>query len=179
MDPFYRVPLSSAEALATLAALRALTELGNAGLLTAEIEPGIFQSAADRIAEEVPEFVASRAESLSGPLAEALRRPISDARGDDEEEIRDEPPFPIRRTRRLLEDAYEHDLQVQIEYYVSSRDEWTTRRVDIGDVQEKNGTWYLSGHDYLRGDHRLFRLDHIRSVRVLDELVLPDPFAAE
>ncbi len=178
MDPFYRVPLSSAEALATLAALRALSELGKAGFLTAEIEPGILESAADRIADEVPEFVARRAETLSGSLADALR-PNFGAPTSDEEESGDEPPFPIRRTRRLLTDAYEQESQVEIEYFVASRDEWTTRRIDIRDVQERNGTWYLSGHDYLRGEPRLFRLDHIRSVRVLDEPTLPDPFMEE
>ena len=177
MNPFYRVSLSSAEALSTLAALRALSALTDAGALDTEIETGIFQSAADRIAAEVPEFVARRAELLSAQLAEALW-PNSGASAGDEE-MGDEPPFPIRRTRRLLEDAYEQDLRVEIEYYVSSREEWTTRRVDISDVHEKNGTWYMSGHDFLRGEHRLFRLDHIRSVRVLDEPVLADPFAAE
>ena len=177
MDPFYRVPLSSAEALATLAALRALSALTRSNHLDTEIEPGIFQSAADHIAEEVPEFLVSRAESLSGPLAEALRSNLR-AFADDEE-LGDEPPFPVRRTRRLLQDAYEQDLRVEIEYYVASREEWTTRRVDISDVHERNGTWYLSGYDWLRGEHRMFRLDHIRYVRVLDEPVLPDPFVAE
>jgi predicted DNA-binding transcriptional regulator YafY len=60
---------------------------------------------------------------------------------------------------------------------VAGRKEWTHRRVDIGNVYEQNGTWYLSGQCGLRNDHRQFRLDHIRAVRVLDEENdLADPF---
>ena len=87
------------------------------------------------------------------------------------------PPFPIRRNRRLLEDAYEERQPVEIEYYVAGRKEWTHRRVDISSVHAQNGTWYLSGQCGLRNDHRQFRLDHIRSVRVLDDANnMPDPF---
>ena len=176
-DAFYRVPLSSGEALATLALLRAVDGLLTSGVLhETDLEPNILASAAERIADEVPEFVAVRAEVIAGSLARALRTDLTPAAED--RDTPDAPPFPIRRTRRLLEDAYEQHLPVEIEYFVSGRKEWTLRRVDISSVYEQNGTWYLSGQCGLRSDHRQFRLDHIRSVRVLDEeAAVPDPFS--
>lgn len=173
MDEFYRVPLSSAEALATLAVLRALHGLagegggGAAGILDTDIAPDVLESAAERIAAEVPEFVAAQADRLAGTLAHALvvnAAEITENTGDQ----RTEPPFPIGRTRRLLEDAFERRAPVEIEYYVQSRREWTARRVEITDVHERGGSWYLSGQCGMRGDFRRFRLENIRAIRVLD-----------
>jgi predicted DNA-binding transcriptional regulator YafY len=67
---------------------------------------------------------------------------------------------------------------VEIEYYVASRREWTTRDVAISDVYKKNEEWYLSGQCGLRQEYRHFKLDHIRAVRLLNgEDDVPDPFA--
>ena len=177
MDEFYRVPLSSAEALATLAALRALDALEKAGALDSEIEPGILESAAARVADEVPDFVEGQAAGLARALVEALRAAAPGGGEAQDAWDRDEPPFPVARSRRLLRDAAERELPVEIEYFVTRRREWTARRVDISDVFERDGTWYVSGHCGLRADHRLFRLDHIRSVRLLDAgELLADPF---
>lgn len=178
---YYRVSLSSGEALATLAVLRALDQAtGSARLFTeTDIEPGILANAADRLAGELPEFTVVKADRLAAALVRTLR----EAAGTDErdDETRETPPFPIRRTRRLLEDAYEENQPVEIEYYVAGRKEWTHRRVDISSVYEQSGTWYLSGQCGLRNDHRQFRLDHIRAVRVLDDPLESalDPFASE
>lgn len=179
MDEFYRVPLSSSEALATLAVLRALDALITSGALPeTQIAPGILASASERIASETPEFLSDQAHALSGSLAHALMTELRGGEADDAE--RTEPPFPVRRTRRLLEDAEERELPVEIEYFVASRNEWTIRRVSISDVSKRDDTWYLSGQCGLRGDYRRFRLDHIRSVRVLDaEDDVSDPFADE
>ncbi len=175
---FYHVRFSSGEALATLAVLRALDQVTTSGPLTeTDIEPGILASAAQRLGNELPDFVVGRAERLAAALARTLREAAAGSPEDDAE-IRDAPPFPIRRNRRLLEDAYEERQPVEIEYYVSGRKEWTHRRVDISSVHAQNGTWYLSGQCGLRNDHRQFRLDHIRSVHVLDDGDdAPDPFA--
>ena len=180
MDEFYRVPLTSSEALATLAVLRALDALLASGALPdSEIEPGILASAAERIAAEVPEFLGGRAEALCGSLVHDMLTELRpDGRAEDEDRV--EPPFPVRRTRRLLEDAFERERPVEIEYFVQSRKQWTTRRVQISDVFRRDDAWYLSGHCEMRGDFRQFRLDHIRSVRVFDEdAAVPDPFVVE
>jgi predicted DNA-binding transcriptional regulator YafY len=175
MDEFYRVPLTSSEALATLALLRALERLAP----DTDVEPGIWKSAAERVADEVPEFVAAQAEALARSLADSLRAgQAAEPNGEDGDE-RTDPPFPTRRTRRLLEDAFERGVLVEIEYYVASRKQWTTRRVEISDVFARDGTAYLSGHCEMRGDFRQFRLDHVRAVRVLDDLAAGDPFTEE
>lgn len=178
VDEFYRVPFSSAEALATIASLRALDALVATGAVETEIEPGILASAAARIAAEVPEFLFDQANILSASLSRALLTGLrAEVLGARDEEARGDPPFPVRRTRRLLEDAFERAVPVEIEYFVQSRREWTTRHIEISDIFERDDSWYVAGHCELRGDFRQFRLDHIRSVRVLDEDAVPDPFA--
>ncbi|MBC8103731.1 MAG: WYL domain-containing protein [Cytophagales bacterium] len=146
--------------------------------MVSEIDPGILESAADRIAAELPEFMTPQADRLAAALAAAL---IEAGLGNSPERFpepdRAEPPFPIARNRRLLEAAFEQGKPVEIEYYVASRSEWTTRHVAISDVYEKKEEWYLSGQCGLRQEYRHFRLDHIRAVLVLDdEDHLPDPF---
>lgn len=178
-DGFYRVSLSSGEALATVAALRALHALLQNEEMVADIDPDILESAADRISEELPEFMAPQADRLAAALALTLIETKIGSRNYDEEPYgKTEPPFPIARHRRLLEDALEQGRNVEIEYYVASRREWTTRDVTISDVYEKNEEWYLSGQCGLRHEYRHFRLDHIRAVRTLNhEEDVPDPFA--
>ncbi len=179
MDEFYRVPLSSSEAKATLAALRLLQKFLEKSEIVSDIEPGILLSARERIEAEIPEFAAHQAAQLSQTLFSDFReawRDIEDASANET----DEPPFPIGRTRRLLQDACDRRVPVEIEYFVRSRNEWTTRHVECMNISEQNGTVFLQGECGLRGDYRQFRLDHIRAVRVLDnEKELPDPFADE
>lgn len=169
-EGLYRVSLSSGEALATVAVLRALHGLLAGSDILSDIDPGILESAADRIAEELPEFMGPQSDRLAAALAITLIE-SNIAAGDAarEEYSRREPPFPIARNRRLLEDAFEQGKTAEIEYYVASRREWTTRDVAISDVYKKNDEWYLSGQCGLRGEYRHFKLDHIRAVRVLDE----------
>lgn len=178
MDEHYLVPLTSAEALATLALLRAAASILPPD---APAEPALFQSAFDRIAAQLPEFVGDRAHVLARALEAALapnpRVTFNDQ--DNENDEQTEPPFATRRTRRLLEDAWERNAPVEIEYYVASRREWTLRRVAISDVYERQHTWYVSGQCEMRGEFRQFRLDHVRSVRVLDDREEHDPFADE
>jgi hypothetical protein len=196
VDEFYRVPLTTGEALATLAALKTLSHLcenlgGDTGTV---LDTGILQNAITRITDEMPDFASEQAERLAASLAAALveaglgQSGTGMNAGTGEES---EPPFYTGRTRRLLEDAFSRRVPVEIEYYVRSRDQWTTRRVDIIDVYEEAGTssesrdsyWNLRGHCQMRNDIRQFRLDHIRAVRVLDlnneddEDGIPDPFS--
>jgi len=175
-DEFYRIPLTSGEALGVLAALRALKEFltENDSTIVSEIDPGILDSAAERVASELPEFTQDRAERLANGLLQALRNAgsLADVFGDTLNaggSDTGEPPFPIGRTRRLLEDALEQNQPAEIEYFVTSRNEWTTRCVDVVEVRAIDGTWYLSGQCRLRNDYRQFRLDHIRAVRILDD----------
>lgn len=186
----YRVPLTTGEALATFASLRALHRLLAGHGIIADLDPGILENAAAQIAGELPEFAVDHGERLASSLAAALAEALM-AEGEAKSgtlelekaaEEESQPPFPIGRTRRLLEDAFERGRAAEIEYFVASRNEWTTRRVEISDVYEAEGTWYLSGYCRLRDDFRHFRLDHVRTVRVLDDEDAegaPDPFKEE
>lgn len=170
MDEFYRVPLSSGEALATLAALRALRTLtkGEEGILT-DVDTQIWETAADRVAEALPDFVSVQADRLGAALAAALREGFQTQTKAFSLVEREKPPLPIQRTRVILENAQLRDRPVEIHYYVKSREEWTTRRVDDVEVYEDGDSWYLAGHCGLRDEHRLFRLDHIGAVRIIGD----------
>jgi predicted DNA-binding transcriptional regulator YafY len=190
IEEFYRIPLTTGEALATLASLKALLHLAdtldNEDGTNSVLETGILESAISRLENEMPDFAVGQAERLSGSLAAGLRQAglgASEA-GYNGQADRSEPPFYTKRTRRLLEEAQERSVPVEIEYYVRSREEWTTRPIDIMDVYEEDeGDWYLRGHCRLRNDTRQFRLDHIRAVRVLEDADdsddLPNPFMEE
>lgn len=164
MDDYYRVPLSTGEAMATIAALRVVCALLQKEGVVSDLAPEIFESAAARIEAELPEFLAGAAQKLRPGLAESLAQANFDAKTDDKDSV----PVTLRteRTRRLLETAWRSASGVaEIEYFVASRNEWTTRRVEISDVYETDTGWYLEGECQLRRDHRMFRLDNIRAVR--------------
>jgi hypothetical protein len=173
-DAYYQIPLTTSEAKATLAALTALcaalaADTDEDAPLFEDFDPEILDSAAESIAEQLPEFALPQVDRLAKQLTAWLSprpepEPAPFGRHGDEE-----PPFPTERNRRRLERALDRGLPAEIEYYVRSREEWTVRRVDIEDVFEDEGSWYLEGYCRLRRDHRLFRLDNIRAVRIPGE----------
>ncbi len=71
--------------------------------------------------------------------------------------------------RRLLEDAVEGGRRVRLDYWTSSRDETTRRDVDPVAVLSAEGRAYLDGWCHLAEGRRLFRLDRVTDVAVLDE----------
>lgn len=75
--------------------------------------------------------------------------------------------------------AVEAGLQVEIDYYAFGRDEWTTRVVDPFAVFSAGGQWYLSAYCHRVDDERLFRMDRVRSLRVLASHFTPPVVAPE
>jgi proteasome accessory factor C len=61
--------------------------------------------------------------------------------------------------------------RLRLDYYTAGRDEHTVREVDPYRLWADQGQWYLLGHDHLRGDERVFRVD-----RILDAELLAEPF---
>ncbi|HVK03394.1 MAG TPA: WYL domain-containing protein [Armatimonadaceae bacterium] len=176
-DEFYRVPLSTAEALAALAVLRALARFGTDDpAVLGDIDASVLESAAERVEAEMPDFAVGKAAALSGELLSELRQlrgsggAVSNLSPDesDSEDDGENPPFPVARARRLLQDAWDREVPVEIEYFVARRNEWTTRRVEIQNVRRDDGVWYVAGQCGMRRDYRNFRIDHIRSVRLLE-----------
>lgn len=68
-----------------------------------------------------------------------------------------------------LSEAVARQKSVLMEYYVQSRDEVTRRTVNPLGLVFYSDHWNLIAFDQLRQDIRNFRLDNIRSMRVLNE----------
>ena len=75
------------------------------------------------------------------------------------------------RTREQLARALDQQRQVRIDYYVPARDESTARVVDPLRLVSAQGNDYLEAWCHLAEDQRLFRLDRISSVEVLESPV--------
>ena len=67
-----------------------------------------------------------------------------------------------------LRAALEQRRRVHLTYHVPSRDERTERDVDPMRLAHVEGHWYLEGWCHRAQDVRLFRVDRIESVEVLD-----------
>jgi proteasome accessory factor C len=73
------------------------------------------------------------------------------------------------RHRSLLQKAIEDDRQARLDYYVPTRDETTERTVDPLALLAADGHEYLDAWCHLAQARRLFRLDRMHAVEVVDE----------
>jgi proteasome accessory factor C len=83
-----------------------------------------------------------------------------------------------RETMALAHEALAARRRVHLRYLVPSRDESTERDVDPMRVISFDAHWYLEGWCHRAEDVRLFRLDRIESLTILDEDGTP-PVTAE
>ncbi|MGN6161521.1 MAG: helix-turn-helix transcriptional regulator [Marmoricola sp.] len=75
----------------------------------------------------------------------------------------------LAHLRAQLGSAISSNRQVRIAYYVPARDEMTTRRVEPQAVVDRDGHSYLDAWCHAAEAQRLFRLDRIDSVDILDD----------
>ena len=140
--------LSVDEAVALLAGLRTLAQV-----------PGLHDRAAlDSALSKLSAAAgdaALAASTLSASIAPGPQEPVLEAARDG-----------VRRHRRL-----------HLRYLVPSRDEATERDVDPMRVLAVDGRWYLEGWCHRAEGVRLFRLDRIEAVKVLDADGTPPPEA--
>lgn len=96
--------------------------------------------------------------SAARPLVEHAERRIHVEVADEAE------------TDRLLtlRDALHARRRTRLHYLVASRDELTVRDVDPMRLFAQDGHWYLEAYCHRARDVRLFRLDRIESLQVLD-----------
>lgn len=80
-------------------------------------------------------------------------------------------PAPEREAAARLADAIAHERQVRLSHLSVARDEVRERVVDPVAVSESDGHLYLDGWDHDSGEQRLFRLDRVQAVAVLDQAV--------
>ncbi len=76
------------------------------------------------------------------------------------------------RVGAQLAEAIAADRQVRLEYYVPTRDETTERVVDPFAVLEAEGHTYLDAWCHLAEARRLFRLDRVSGLEILDQRAL-------
>ncbi|MFL6062262.1 MAG: helix-turn-helix transcriptional regulator [Marmoricola sp.] len=74
----------------------------------------------------------------------------------------------LTQARNALEQALRTDRQARIEYVVPARDEVTDRVVDPIALLLSDGNTYLDAWCHLVGARRLFRVDRVSAVEVLD-----------
>ena len=103
--------------------------------------------------------LAKLADALQVDPAEAIAVHLGDAAAD------------VERLRGAIRDG----RRVRIDYYSFGRDERGERDVDPHRVWAEGGSWYLSGWCHKADDTRVFRLDRIGEVEVLDEAATTRP----
>ena len=121
----------------------------------------------------------AEADSLKRALAK-LGRALGGAGG------KDAPPIQVTGSTgagthlQTLRDALVEQVRVELEYFSASRGELTNRSVDPWGLFTALGRWYLIAFDHLSGEERMFRVDRIRSARLLHETAeVPASFDAE
>ncbi len=126
-----------------------------------------FRDAAPRLRKKLGEL-------LSGPDRRALETFDASVGGR-------KPSDLVTETIRLLKEAMQRNLGVEIEYYTASRDEVSTRVIEPFGLIDHKGFWYAVAHDRLREREVPFRVDRIRSATILedDEYEVPDGFTIE
>ncbi|MBB5804015.1 proteasome accessory factor C [Saccharothrix ecbatanensis] len=141
--------LTAAEATSLLVALRALAET-----------PGVADQAAVQRAVAKIEAAVGQAQPAGVAVGLAMREAPETAR------VRDSVSDGVLRGRAL-----------HLRYYTPSRDEITDRVVDPMRMLLVEGRGYLEAWCRAADGVRLFRLDRIDAVRVLDEPAAPPPHA--
>jgi proteasome accessory factor C len=102
-----------------------------------------------------------------GPLARAIAK-VAAATGAGSAVAIDLDTAPIEILQEI-QSATSATRMIEIDYYSYARDAWSTRRVEPWRVQAIEGKWYLEGYCHSARDVRVFRLDRIRSLLVLDD----------
>jgi proteasome accessory factor C len=74
-------------------------------------------------------------------------------------------PETLERVQQAARDRH----RIELDYYSFGRDERSTRIVEPWRVFNTQGQWYLAGYCQQAGGERLFRVDRISRVVVLDE----------
>lgn len=86
--------------------------------------------------------------------------------------VGDGPTGPLTQARRALREG----RRIRLTYQGRADDTPRDREVDPWQLDVTGEGWYLHGHDVTAGDHRVFRLDRVADLEVLDEpLQVPRP----
>ena len=103
-----------------------------------------------------------------GPLARGLDRIaalLGVAPGDD---IHIDLGQAEEDTLRVVRQAIADRRQLRLDYYSYGRDEHAARTVDPHRLWADAGQWYLAGYCHLAEDERIFRVDRMAAIELLD-----------
>ncbi len=149
LRPGFRLPplmFTDAEILSVIVGLMAVRKLGMA-------TSGGSESATAKIERVLPDELRDRVRALQGVMT--LDMPAYQ-----------EVPEDV--LARFSMGAYQRS-RLWIEYFGGQRGSATQRAVDVYGLVYHTGFWYAVAYCHLREDLRVFRLDRVRQVRVLDE----------
>ncbi len=102
-----------------------------------------------------------------GPLARGLAK-LASVLGVDLDGVQVRLADAEPEVLALLREAVEGRRQLELAYYSYGRDRHTVRVVDPHRVSVEAGQWYLAAHCHLVDAPRLFRVDRIERVALLD-----------
>ena len=111
------------------------------------------------------------------PLQRALTK-VAAALGVDPERVHVELGDVERSTLDALNGAISTRRSVEIGYFSYGRDEHSVRTVDPHRLYADRGNWYLVAWCHRSEDVRVFRVDRIDSIEVLDAAFTPRPDAS-
>jgi proteasome accessory factor C len=130
-------------------------------------EQGLALVVAGRASQALP------GTDAAGPLATALIK-VAGVLGVDPD---DAVSVALGQTRPGVLDelrrAAAAGRRVRLDYYAYNRDQRTTRDVDPHAVFAHEGAWYVRAYCHQAEDQRLFRVDRIYGVEVLDQTFTP------
>jgi proteasome accessory factor C len=78
---------------------------------------------------------------------------------------------------KAIQDALRDEKRLELEYFSASSGELSTREIDPWSLYAALGRWYLVAFDHRSGEERMFRVDRIKSAKVLGEPAdIPEDF---
>ena len=104
-----------------------------------------------------------------GPLAHALAKVSTALGGTGAAPLDVELGSGDTELLGILRDAVASGRQVEVDYYTAGRDDQGVRVVDPHRVYSRDGWWYLLGWCHRAGAQRVFRVDRMRGIGVLDQ----------
>jgi proteasome accessory factor C len=104
-----------------------------------------------------------------GPLARGLAKLARQLGIDEEDAVAIQLGTAQRETVDVLRQGMDERRAVRIAYYAFGRDEWTDRVVEPWRVFAEGGQWYVAAWCRRAEGERLFRVDRIRRLELLDE----------
>jgi proteasome accessory factor C len=114
-----------------------------------------------------------------GPLARGLAKLATALQVDPGDAMAVHLGETGTETLDRLREAVRRGRRVSLDYYSYGRDERSRREVDPHRIWAEGGNWYLSGHCHTAEGPRVFRLDRIAAVEVLDQPVSTEPVDGE